>query len=83
MAIEKDYIRCACDRQPKAHADGKQHVEYMPESSKDVGEWHTVQWVDKNGVTRVMTLCKECFEKYQGILATFQNDMASFENEGL
>ena len=77
-------ILYVCDRQPKAHCDGKRTEVFVGENDeKSSQDWREIAWTDANGVARVMLICPECARKYASIEATQQRDMAEFDNEGM
>lgn len=82
MAVKEGYARYACDRSPKAHADGEQTVEFLLKEDKRRDAWLKVSHTDSHGVTINYTLCPDCAAKYASVKETWDRDFREFAEEG-
>lgn len=78
MALEHDYNRYTCDRPATAHADGKQHVEYIKNGHDLEGRFSIVKRIDINGVEAEYYFCPECYYQYKNMAEKWENDFNSF-----
>lgn len=83
MSEEAGYTRFCCDRSEKAHKDKKRPEVYLLKEDKARANWHTITWIDINGVEMHQTLCEDCYKAYQDIQKQHAKTMRDFMYKNL